>query len=210
VTAPGLIKGESKGNLGNASDDYVCWDNLHWWGADAPGMPMISAPGAFHAAHCHWRWGELLDALVTRLAASAWRRFQPGQPLLDPKIPLQTILVAVTRYRHDFDPKHAPLSSLSKESWEDLFYSKKGIPAPNVIKDGADLVLWYSAEVHRKKNQPLAQGTVFLHGIFFPHNVEPGGMLQKISPFSPVGSRDPEYWPRDESDVRDWFRSASD
>jgi hypothetical protein len=207
VTAPGLIKGESKGNLGNAPDDYVCWDNFHWWGADAPGMPMISAPGAFHAAHLHWRWGEILDSLVGHLLATAWRRFQPGQPLLDPRIPLQTILVAVTKYSRNLDPKHVPLTSLSKESWEDLFHSKKGVPSPDLIKNGADLVFWYSTEVHRKKDEPLADGTVFLHGFFFAHNVEPGS---SIDPRSTVGSRDPGYWPRKESEVKDWFRPASD
>jgi hypothetical protein len=40
------------------------WDNIHLW----PGKrlngnyvpPLPSAPGAFHALHCHWRWGASL------------------------------------------------------------------------------------------------------------------------------------------------------
>jgi hypothetical protein len=88
-----------------------------------------------------------------------------------------------------------------------LFHSKKGVPSPDLIKNGADLVFWYSTEVHRKKDEPLADGTVFLHGFFFAHNVEPGS---SIDPRSTVGSRDPGYWPRKESEVKDWFRPASD
>jgi len=75
VVAPGLVSGESKGRMPGSSEDIVCWDNIHWWGADAPGRPMISTPGAFHAAHIHWRWGEILKSWLARAGSAQWRRF---------------------------------------------------------------------------------------------------------------------------------------
>jgi len=59
VVAPGLAEGLT--TLGTRSlyppapDTPKCWDNLHWWGNRGPGAPLISAPGAFHSFHMHWR-----------------------------------------------------------------------------------------------------------------------------------------------------------
>ncbi|MEI7997137.1 MAG: hypothetical protein WCH01_19775, partial [Methylococcaceae bacterium] len=211
VNAPGLIRGASKGRLPNAKDDIVCWDNIHWWGADAPGRPMISTPGAFHAAHIHWRWGEILKSWLARASAS-WRRFQPGNPLLDPRIPLQTLLIAITKFRRSQDPEHASLADLSKEQWDALFHNKSNYPQPEKIQDGGDLVLWYSSEVHPNLpyQMPLPlppAGTVFIHGVFFAHDREPDPSWPSI--LSAIGSRDPLYWPRDESDIKEWFRPAN-
>lgn len=199
VIAPGLIGGSPSGDLPNQSD-VVCWDNIHWWGAAARGQPMISTPGAFHAAHMHWRWGASLKSWAARAQASAWRRFQPGDALIDPRIPLQDIFVAVTKYNSDLDPMRVPLKNLTTENWPDLF-KKNSTPA--LIRDGGDLVLWYCSVVHRPSPSSL-EGAVFLHGMFFAHNAEPGGISLT------VGSREPMYRPRDESEISQWFRSAND
>src|SRR5688500_4130392 len=81
------------------------WDNVHWWGARGAGAPMISAPGAFHAAHIHWRWGA---------AGSSLRSSYPeidgtGSPIqeriqVDPNCWHQTIKVATTQHIPQFDP----------------------------------------------------------------------------------------------------------
>jgi hypothetical protein len=205
VATYGLIDGESKGKPPGSNDDIVCWDNIHWWGANAPGQPMISTPGAFHAAHTHWRWGALLKSWLGRAKATEWKRFQPGDALLDPRIPLQTLQIALTKYRSTQDPDQAKLQDLCKEQWDTLFHNKSNSPQPDSIKDGADLVLWYSAEVHPNVFQMPPAGTVFLHGVFFAHESEQDG--------STVGSRDPLYWPRDEDDIdkaKQWFRPAND
>jgi hypothetical protein len=209
VNAPGLLRGYSTGRLPGSAEKIVCWDNLHWWGADAPGMPMISSPGAFHAAHMHWRWGELLKAWLARAGASEWRRFQPGTPLLDPRIPLQTLFLAVTKFRRSQDPVHASLADLSKEQWETLFHNKS-TPQPEQIRKGGDLVLWYSTEVHRDESQMPPAGTVFLHGMFFAHDREPNPTWPSI--ISTIGSRDPLYWDRTDTEIdakKEWFRPAN-
>jgi hypothetical protein len=202
VIAPGLIHGEPSGRPAGQYNEVTCWDNVHWWGADDPNKGMPSTPGAFHAAHVHWRWGEVLSNITSRMAASAWRRFQPGTPLLDPGIPRQTLLAAVTKYRQVQDPTKAALRRLSTNDWQDLFLKV----TPERIKDGDQLVLWYSSEVHDVEiAAPLRMprnGTVFVHGIFFAHNPERAG--------AGIGDRRAMYWPRDESDVKGWFRPASD
>lgn len=205
VVAPGLIQGQATGSLPNQKD-VVCWDNVHWWGAKAPGRYMVSTPGAFHAAHVHWRWGEFLKSWAGRIQTAAWRRFQPGDALVDPRIHQQDLFVAITKYKAALDPTRVPLRNLTAENWADLFH-KNNSPSPDRIKDGGDLVLWYSCEVHRSESHPSAEGAVFLHGIFFAHNREPYDLSLS------VGSRLPLYWPREESEVekaKQWFRSAND
>jgi hypothetical protein len=205
VVAPGLINGDQKGVPPGATDSVICWDNVHWWGAQKPGKPMISTPGAFHAAHVHWRWGESLKAWATRFKASAWRRFNPGDALLDPRVPIQNLNVAITKYNKKLDPQQAALQDLSKEQWDTLFHSTGNSPPPESIQLGANIVLWYSTEVGRNVNLMPPAGTVFLHGIFFAHDAEKTG--------STVGTRDPIYKPRSAFDLDKtptWFRPASD
>lgn len=204
VVAPGLIDGRPAGDLPDHTD-VVCWDNIHWWGARSPGRYMISTPGAFHAVHLHWRWGEFLRSLVGRAGASAWRRFAPGDALIDPRIRKQDLMIAIARYNVRKDPVRVPLNNLSTEVWSDLFH-KKNTPVPEVVEQGSDLVLWYSARVNQDLKQTWSEGAVFIHGIFFAHNAEPYGL--SIS----VGSRLPLYWDRDSDDIKiskAWFRPAN-
>jgi hypothetical protein len=229
VTAPGLVKGVADGRKVVAKnpppeEQVVCWDNVHWWGARAPGLPMISSPGAFHAAHIHWRWGEVTHA-AKYAPGFSWRRFFPGQPLLDPDIATQTIRVAVTENRKELDPERNRPQKLSTMAWKDLFHNYNNSPPPKLIQNGGDIVLWYSSEVfsqvtvegERVQGVPLPVrtvtaapgGTVFLHGIFFAHDDEKEGPA--------VGSRDPLYWNggtnTDASEIaqkKEWFRPAND
>jgi hypothetical protein len=217
MSAPGLVMGyHSSGNLVGKLDplhDIDCWDNLHWWGLRAAKNTYISAPGAFHAAHMHWRWGSVLGLASGDLAPymgsliDTGQHFNPGVPLVDPAIPLQTIRLAVTQNKGRFSLDKNPIYNLTEMDWESLFETNNN-PPPQKIEDGDDIVLWYSTRVHThlpfmpnlKSN---LSGTVFLHGMFFPHDPE--------DDFVTVGSTSAEHFDRSESQIikaNKWFRPA--
>lgn len=225
VVAPGLDKGFPSYTEGK--NDVKCWDNIHWWGTRDPGEPQLSTPGGFHAAHLHWRWG----AGVSIAPHGHESQFGPGSvppvirkhpayggkwgPLLDPKIWVQTIRIAIVKNHPELDPTRSgvQLKDLSKPDFYDLFTKRSR--DPNDIEKGADLVAWYSAEVHRDvvwwdpkggtfETAPIV-GTVFIHGIFFPHEAEPA------SPPLTAGTQKPLHWPADAATIRKekrWFRSG--
>lgn len=214
VTAPGLLKGVADGrqlsDQDRGPDDRVlCWDNVHWWGSRPPAF-YVSSPGAFHAAHVHWRWGASLNKIAALAGpfVDVGEHFMPGQPLMDPRIFMQTIRVAVTKNRAELDPAQTK-TFLSESRWEDLFTHGR---QPEEILKGNDIVLWYSSEVHSqvtipsRDSKPLVaapSGTIFLHGIFFGHNAEQTGLT--------VGSRSADYRPISESSImreQKWFRPA--
>jgi hypothetical protein len=230
VTAPGVEQGLSA--YSDAKGPHWGWDNLHWWGNRGAGT-MISTPGAFHAAHMHWRWGAA--GLDTPLRSRFPEIDTTGRPgtlpvgegtagalLVDPGIWIQSIRVAVTRDDPALDPDASgtTLEQLSREDWGTLF-AGRGKP-PDDISTGANLVCWYSAEVHGELSARLISGdrpmistspakpytskpagTVFLHGLFFAHEAEMTGLK--------VGDTAPLHWPDSESTVkaaRQWFRDA--
>jgi hypothetical protein len=234
VTGPGLVQGFTDSTpLDIPRLDRLhkvdCWDNVHWWGLRATPNRYISAPGAFHAAHIHWRWGSVLakvdslladviNALPTVSGVSSptgvvdiGSHFTPGTPLVDPGIAWQTIQVAVTKNTKRFDPGQQRLVDLMDTEWETLFETNNR-PAPEKIQDGADIVLWYSTEVRSRVTLPLdgkptvfsaPGGTVFVHGIFFAHDDEMTGAT--------VGTTSAEHRPDSASEIeaaKTWFRSA--
>jgi hypothetical protein len=114
------------------------WDNFHVWsnfGIQKDGKllyakPSPSTPGAFHAVHMHWRWGEVVQApeFVDKIkvffgslfysdSPSAGSLGEPqfkgldkigalslagvGGALVDPKIPYQTIRFAFSQEAKD-------------------------------------------------------------------------------------------------------------
>jgi hypothetical protein len=234
VTAPGLVQGIS--SFKDASGDHWCWDNVHWWGNRGSG-PMISTPGAFHAAHMHWRWGSAGSSLRSTIpvidttgrpaglaANTAIKGSAYGSLLVDPRIWIQSIRVAVTENDAALDPTKpgATFSGLSKVDWKTLFTGLRATPRD--IAAGADIVCWYSAEVHRELTVPSwseftppnttthppvthtnkLEGTVFLHGLFFAHEPE-------ITGFG-IGDTGAQYWPSSASSIRSaekWFRDAN-
>lgn len=181
------------------------WDNVHWWAARGAGRPMISAPGGFHAAHVHWRWGGAGSVLRPRIpaidttgvpstaVAHPWGAAGGSRVLVDPGIWIQTIRVAVVKNDPARDPTQpgVTVDRLSRDDWETLFSARP----PEDIYSGDDLVLWYSTEVgfettfpavwtHAISPTPVAgpltlrtaqTGTVFLHGVFFGHSPEQTG-----------------------------------
>jgi hypothetical protein len=233
VVAPGLAQGLS--GFRDQTGDHWCWDNVHWWGNRGTG-PMISTPGAFHAAHIHWRWGSAGSSLRPTIPVIDTTGRPPGLPnralggvaggslLVDPRIWIQTIRVAVAHNDAVLDPNVASntLDKLSTVDWKSLFTGLR--PKPLDIAAGSDIVCWYSVEVHREL--PVAssseftppnytvtpsklytnklEGTVFLHGIFFAHEAE-------ITGFG-IGATGPLHWSRSEKSIRtaaQWFRDAN-
>lgn len=186
------------------------WDNLHWWGFRGKSKPIISAPGAFHAAHLHWRWGVILQKaglLASFLAAKAGspQFLGPGMggALVDRNIWIQTIRFAVALYDKDTDPspRALDLKKLSTVPFASLFTTRA--PDPTAISEGGDLVLWYSVEVARSlvtkyltRETPL-RGTVLIHGLYFAHESELtnwriGPTSTQYDPPPPI----PRKWPR--------------
>jgi hypothetical protein len=219
VATMGLDKGLSVFSAGGRS--RIGWDNVHWWAVRGTGT-YISAPGAFHAAHIHWRWGA---------PASGGPQFDTsGVPvpvqrsplaggirgaLVDPEAWIQTVRVAVTRNERALDPTqpNVRLENLSREDWLSLFTVLR--PTPQDIFSGGDLVFWYSTEVHRSVTIPAYEstpgstytggrkGSVFLHGIFFAHDPEGRGPQ--------VGTTQASHWPKSIANIRsspEWFRTA--
>jgi hypothetical protein len=244
ITAPGLAKGvpifSNPTPPGTPLATTRCWDNVHWWGARAPGEPLISAPGAFHAAHLHWRWGGAAKPATTDklFDPDVWPQGVTGPqgqlggmwgPLVDPAIWTQSIRFAVTKNDPRLDPNRVALNQLSKEDWKTLF--NPGLRAnPTDISQGENIVLWFSIEVHREvevhrlvEGAPTSSGarfsldsrlfrakpagTVFIHGMFFPHDADPSGFFNTLA----VGSSGPDHRPTDEATIRanrEWFRPA--
>jgi len=171
VTALGISHGQSLVNK-----RPVTWDNYHHF---PMGEPLPSTPGAFHCAHLHWRWGAITGGAPMMLLPSAGdpqfgqrklNGWAPGGPLLDPRIPDQTLRFAVTDAS---TPTHQAVLNPSEQKFEDLFV-KKALPG-RIPPEGSALVTWFSIEVFRdpKDDRDSWEGTVFIHGLYFAHNPEP-------------------------------------
>lgn len=155
------------------------WDNIHQWPETGGVLP--STPGAFHCCHTHWRWGAVSGAPLNwyrkHFVPGAGAQFQGlhwtssrGGPLLDHRLPDQSITFAVTT---DSDPSRAPDFDGSTHPFADRF---TGLPAP--ISAGANLVQWFCIEIFRDPTDSAQvwEGTVFIHGLYFGHSAEPGGL----------------------------------
>jgi hypothetical protein len=239
IAAPGLAKGASafptepiSAFMNSSPTTNACWDNVHWWSGGI-GKNMISTPGAFHAAHLHWRWGRLAAAGPQ----GSQRQFGPGGVpsgvqgnflnsygvLVDPNVWIQSIRFAVTLNEPKLDPDQTGVSlkNLTAIDWKQLFQGLR--PKPSDISNPSDIVLWYSIEVHREVTVPSitlftppnytsypggsftagTAGTVFIHGIFFAHEPEQTAKT--------IGARSPLYWPDSQDTIRSaraWFRHA--
>jgi hypothetical protein len=173
-------------NYGLVSD----WDNIHQWGAQDP---LPSTPGAFHAAHTHWRWGAsaALGQLFPPLKGAP--HFAglggPGGPLIDPRARHQDIRFAVTGRGTDKAAavsQWSPGNHPSTRNYDDLFTTARP-PAP--IDEGAVLTQWFSIVVTRggdeaSQNDPW-EAAVFIHGYFFAHEQED---LMLLGPVAGVGA----------------------
>lgn len=220
ICSKGLVKGST---LLNDTTNVQGWDNVHWWGCRGEGNPIISAPGASHAAHLHWRWG---------LSAQTYgKQFQSGNPalreliktnqagnfiggaLVDSKIWIQTIKFSVVINSAQFKVDETNLKKLSTEVFDDLYINKN----LESIEKGNDIVLFYSMEAFKNKVIPKndrgpkysitegktlksgISGNYFIQGLFFGHEPE-----RKIKE---AGSTKAEYINPDKNGVKkEWQR----
>jgi hypothetical protein len=205
----GLQHGDS-----NYAGKPATWDNIHQWPAPYPGG-LPSTPGAFHSAHLHWRWGavagnppDLTRGFIVPAAGQGqfkglgWTSTKGG-PLLDRRAPDQNYRFAITKnFNSDLSNE-----ILSAPKFEDLFIAQRGTVPDSFDKDGNDLVIWLSIEVFRDRRK-LAQpweGALFVHGMYFAHNPEPGVSTQAGAQAAAGGLRERLLKPKPD---RQWKRFA--
>jgi hypothetical protein len=200
ILSLGLKEGQSQ-----VSGKIIGWDNMHQWGASGT---LPSTPGAFHAAHLHWRWGDLVtkpsftDNKIQEQGVAMGKVTKPkalGSPvfagvpqasggLVDPTFPHQTIRFAIINTRRI----PAIDGNTTEYDFDKLIKSAVG-KYPKYIKNGDDLCLWLSFEVPIPKGStPPFTATVFPHGLFFAHNPEnltlkpTSDTLDQASPHDPL------------------------
>ncbi len=180
------------------------WDNIHWWGGYRQ-LHVPSAPGAFHAAHLHWRWGQAeqhSDPITSRVLPEIGKpQFIGGHGLVDPKLPNQTIIVAVCLKDSIKD---------TKADFEESFTlgADGKVRIPEKIEDGARIELWYSTEIRPSLLYPSNEGCVFIHGFFFAHDPEPT-LLGNPFVFIKTGPEEPQYVPTKPNKPA-WIRNPKD
>lgn len=164
-------------------------DNLHVSSVKrGEGEKAISTPGAFHALHCHWRWGAITGdpnadksilpaAGRSQFTGLGWTKARGG-PLIAYELPRQNISGAVTRndaaaWRKEDNP--------STREFISLFTDVRGVP--DVIAKGDDLVLWFSFGVSRDDDQldKPSGGTLFVNGMYFAHNKDATPVLLRVA-----------------------------
>lgn len=161
------------------------WDNVHIWPAvRSAASNGVSTPGAFHAFHCHWRWGAvtgdpntaepMLLVLPSPLPQAGQRQFtgvgwsvSEGGPLVDPNIANQNLSFAITK---SDQPAWEASRNPSERDFFELFSGQRS--TPEEVSSGDDLVLWLSFEVYRTDEQLTEPwfGDLFVNGFYFAHN----------------------------------------
>ena len=204
VEKPLLLEIDGMGlvnSLNKLDDNTSCWDNIHWWGYRGEGQPIISAPGAFHAIHLHWRWG-----ILNQIVGSQFRSNVPldvrnydeknkfiGGPLVYSSNWIQDVKFAITKNNETRTPNkfNSNLRDLSLENYSTLFNTNNS-PEPKNIENADDLILWFSVESKKstiitktekdnkgkettslKKVLASVSGKYFIQGMFFAHEPEP-------------------------------------
>jgi hypothetical protein len=201
VIGPGLIYGQSE-DPNNHKE--ITWDNIHWWASQEKGE-LPSTPGAFHAAHIHWRWaavsGEpgVLEKKILpggeQFKGLNWTKNRGG-PLLDPRIPVQSIRFAIAKD----SPKRTAQANPSNKIFDQIFVGED----PAEVDKGTDLVLWISIDIFRD-NRMLKkpwEGALFVHGLYFAHDPEPTIGLATL-----IEGRKPLLKPKPK---RKWVRLATE
>lgn len=205
---------ELVGTFVNEGDVTGTWDNMHWWGTEK----IPSAPGAFHAAHTHFRWSQLntypspeeeqvLDVLNSfgtkkalfnktpqlRSLVKTFVEKQLSGPLIDPNIPKQTIHFALALNGGTLDKK---LKEKPKENEPVETFDKVDVtpmPIASVSESGnkgADIVYWLSCKAQRTDAE-VFKGTLLVNGFYFAHDEEkPLGLFLPGNMFGPSAGVD--------------------
>jgi len=190
-------------------DQPILWDNIHWWGIGKDGV-LGSTPGSFHAVHIHWRWSKSMQIKENNdgpdPAAEGEPQFQGkglNGALVDPYIKNQILRIAVIKNKKITQDYHQQTS----EFFDDFFISLRDNKEPESIKSGDDIILYYSSEIKLKQDNKLLikkdkygglNASVFIHGIFFAHEVEKNSIF--------TGNNDSFYKNPKEPNKRLWRR----
>ena len=215
VIGDGLIRGSNIASIERITlknterTEQNTWDNIHWWGAG--GNIHASTPGAFHALHIHWRWALSLQEkdgkfnpsrlVIPNKGEDQFVGHSKGGILTDPNIQNQTIKFAIVK-NESIDNI---IESHSTENFEDFFEDLPNSPQEIDIKPegGADIVLYYSSEILSSQfnlnRSSKLEGNIFIHGIFFAHELERS--------FITIGSNEEYYVNPDEPNKEEWKRN---
>jgi hypothetical protein len=189
VAANGIIDGGKSG-----------WDNIHVWGFHPDGI--VSTPGMPYGMHLHWRWAAALTD-KTSMILGGWMpdRFRApelagrdlsggiiaGGPMIDPRNPLTDLRIAVvTKATAE---AYAQKTAAAHDDFVDMFRDIRNPPAK--IEDGDELVVIISIVVHRQDRRQRWEGTVFPHGLFFPHVYDIGYLGENA--LTQAGAYEPQY-----------------
>jgi hypothetical protein len=201
VAADGILEGGKTG-----------WDNVHIWGVHPDGL--VSTPGMPFGMHLHWRWAAALTnrwsmvlgdftpdfARAPELAGrDAAGDMVPGGPLIDPRNPVTDLRVAVVT--KDTADTYAGMTAAGHDDFLGMFQAIS--PRPKAIDQGAEIVLIVSIVVHRERRDARWDGTVFPHGVFFPHAYDVGYLAENA--LTQAGAYEPQYLDRKPFSRR-WFR----
>ncbi|MDQ0593199.1 hypothetical protein QFZ37_001568 [Chryseobacterium ginsenosidimutans] len=151
------------------------WDNIHWWGMGKDGV-LGSTPGSFHAVHIHWKWAKGMQSGGWKKPKHSGEAQFAGKgnngALVDSAIKNQILRLAVVKNKglpQNHDEHRSP-------KFKDFFMKLRENKPPEPLKNGEDIVLYYSSEVKLKDCKKNAQKgincSIFVHGLFFAHEVE--------------------------------------
>ena len=176
------------------------WDNIHQWNgafrdaqalndAYAAGGKMPPTPGMPYAAHQHWRWtAAAVDGVPVLL--SGGKQFGgvggPGGPLIDPNIPNQTLMFAVTTELNGAGLFFSYLKAMKNGSLPgsfdmplETFFQRPGSDPDSIWKGEDALTTWLDITArapylddpapYSKAVSAAFEGTLFAHGLFFAH-----------------------------------------
>ncbi len=177
VAADGILDGTP-----GEDADQPLWDNVHSWGYSPNGL--VSTPGMPYGFHLHWRWAASVTDKSSMIFGRWFQNWHGspelagrdasgnpvfGGPLIDPRCPNLDLRVAFVK--KDTALAYEALDASNHDDFSSLFQSIKS--TPDAIKDGEDCVLIMSIVVHRDDPDRIWEGTIFPHGVFFPHTYDP-------------------------------------
>ena len=198
------------------------WDNIHHWNgafkdaqalkdAYAAGGKMPPSPGMPYAAHQHWRWSAV--ALDGAPGFPGGKQFGgvggAGGPLIDPNIPNQTLMFAVTTELDGAGLFFGYLKALKDGSLVgsfdmplETFFQRPGSDPHSIWKGEDALTTWVDITArapylddpapYSKAVSAAFEGTLFAHGLFFAHE-----SLDVMPSIHVPGAYKPQFIPGD-------------